>query len=183
MKADIDDGTDGQEQTTLRPLGLLRTEHDGYCGEIGVDRLHGRLTPSVQQILGRLAVYGGQMSEADAKTITGASDAELKDALMALNQSVLIYGDWMQAASTGSVYGGLRRWLAVSPRMSASDRYEAHRAAADYLVKLYGRQDKSGYQPTNLNRLFQARQQYLEADEFVQARKVTRQLSNSAPTR
>jgi tetratricopeptide (TPR) repeat protein len=183
LREQIEQSVRAPDQSAQFPLSMLEQKHADFCSEICIERLYGRLSEPCKHILARLSVYPDPLALADAMALTGCATTELQDALATYHRSALMHPEDglvnPNAPTTNwSTYGSLRHWLTLPPRLPIDHGRNAHRAAGDYLVKLFEQSQKDGSSTSQLRQLLQARSHFLAAGASKQAREVTYSISS-----
>jgi tetratricopeptide (TPR) repeat protein len=159
------------------PLRLLEGKRNKYCTAIFADRLYDRLSPSSRRILSRAAVYRGPMTSELFEVATGESRPDLSSTMETLQRSALIRSEYRSPNAGWSIYGTLRGWLIAPERLSVDDRRTAHRALADYLIKVIAQQRQGELEMSHVTCQEEARVHYLLAGANEEAHEVTERLS------
>ncbi|HII06557.1 MAG TPA: CHAT domain-containing protein, partial [Methanotrichaceae archaeon] len=162
------------------PTGLEKGELqkilDEYCEEIFTSRLYGYLSPESQRALSLAAVYGVAVNLEGLAAVTGEPSEKLQGFAREWQDRAFAYRETERAATElWAVYGLLRGWLLA--QLGSEDRKAAYKAAGDFLSDLV-QQDQSkvlGLSPVEVD--LEARYQYLQAEDYEQAREVTARVS------
>jgi hypothetical protein len=156
--------------------GVLQRQRDKYCEAIFTARLYGYLSDESQRALSRAAVYSVAVSVEGLAAVTGVGIDEVRRLLREWQNYALAYPDTERGADDlWSVYGLLRNWLLS--RMNDDERRAAHHAAGDFLREMVDKKRAGELGLSRVECLTEARAQYLDAGEFVQARESTNRIS------
>ena len=159
--------------------GELQKIREDYFDNIFTSRLYSYLSPESQKALSRAAVYNVPVDLQGLEEVTGEPADRLAGFVSEWQDRAFLYSDKERGAGAGElwrVYGLLRGWLI--DRLQDQDRKAAHKAAGDFLTELT-QQNKEGSLGLNwVDCLQEARAQYLQAEEYEQARKVTYKISS-----
>jgi tetratricopeptide (TPR) repeat protein len=159
--------------------GVLQRERDKYCKTIFTARLYGYLSAESQHALSRAAVYSVAVNLEGVAAVTGASLDAVRGFIREWLNYALIYPD--SERGTGdlwSVYGLLRGWLLMPPRLSGDERSTAHRTAGDFLRKLCDQEREGEFGLNLMECLTEFRTQYLHGAEFALATEATEYISD-----
>jgi len=156
--------------------GELQKILDEYCEDIFTSRLYGYLSPESRKTLSRAAVYGVAVNLEGLAAVTGEPAETLRGFARGWQDRAFAYPETERAASElWAVYGLLRGWLLA--QLGPEDRKAAHKKAGDFLRDL-DKQDREGELGlTWVDCLLEARSQYLQAEDYEQAREVTARVS------
>jgi len=150
----------------------LQKIRDQYCEGIFTSRLYGYLDPESQKALSLAAVYGIAVNfEGLEAVVTGESAQTLRGFAREWQDRAFAYPETERAASElGAVYGLLRGWLLA--RLGPEDQKVAHKVAGDFLSDLVQQDQVDELGLSWVDCLLEARSQYLQAEDYEQARGV-----------
>jgi tetratricopeptide (TPR) repeat protein len=161
--------------------GTLRERRDRYCEQIFAGRLYSYLSVESCRALSRAAVYGVAVNLDGLRAVSGEEIDRLVGMTREWREYALAYAEVPRGlvSELWTVYGVLRGWLLAEERINIQDRNEAHRAAGDFLVQVESDDREMELGLSTLECLQEARNQYLAADDYPQARKVTDRISST----
>lgn len=155
------------EQATPGTLQRLRDE---YCKVIALERLYAGLSEQSRSALSRSAVYRTFVDLAGLQAVTGLESATLSTLVLEWAENALAYSEEREnIGPVWAIYGVLRDWLMIPPRLSPEDRRLVQRKAGGYLweQERAGQAARLGLSP--LDCLYEARSHFIEARDLEAA--------------
>ena len=156
--------------------GELQKLRDKYFGDIFTERLYNYLSPESQKALCRSAVYGVPVTLEGLTAVARAPPDDMRAFARSWQDRAFSYQETEKSKEPlWIVYGLLRVWLLG--KVSPEERKDARKLAGDFLVEMerQGRESELGLSWVDC--LMEARSQFLQANEFEFARRVTDRIS------
>lgn len=158
--------------------GKLQKLREEYCQRIFTARLFSYLSEDSQRALCRAAVFGIPVNLAGLAAVSGESLTRLREFTRQWQDYALAFPEREKGDSElWAVYGLLRGWMLAAEQLPEADRLAAHKEAGDFLRDGIEQDREKELGLSWVECLAEAREHYLAAGKYLDARKATEVIS------